>query len=687
MKAKLLLVFALLLTTVTGAWAQEDWDGGTHTAMSNETIEGYINVENDATLTIRGDVTVTVTKGITISEGKTLTVVGPGTLVVNGVDGGLGEFGGHAVDGNIIIQNANVTATGGNGGEGDYPGGYGGQGGAAFSGSVTILSGSVTAKGGQGGLGGQGFIGVEDYDAGGDGGDGGYGGDAFVGTLTYYAGYVTATGGDRGDGGDGGEGGSQGSKGNDGGIGSEGFAFKNEVTFMTTGYKIYDMYNNYITDVSIRQYVEIVSTATIISSGNCGETGHETDVVWALTPDYTLVISGTGAMMYYGSEFGSDSKYHSTAPWHDYDDQIQKVVVNNGVTYVGSYAFAYCPALTSASLPASVTALGDYVCFSSNVTRIDIPATTAATIGTGGFDACPAGLQIAVPSTLLGTYQTATNWSAYAAKMVGVLNETTGFDNTFATGNYEYSRTFNCGVAATLCLPFELSSAQISPYGKVYTFDGVDKTTEPKWTVVMQETDPSNLVTGNLAANTPYLFMPYILAGKSKGDAMPLIFTGEVTAAANAGYTSKAEGTAGAYWTFQGVYYNYKWEEGHADLGSVYGFAAQSHDGSSYTVNPGDFVKAAAGASIAPFRAFLKFTPGSSAPNRRAADEEVLPSRLSVRLVNAEGIVTAIGTIDTNTGEVRFDSDAWYSTDGRRLNGKPAQKGVYINNGKKIVIK
>ena len=32
-------------------------------------------------------------------------------------------------------------------------------------------------------------------------------------------------------------------------------------------------------------------------------------------------------------------------------------------------------------------------------------------------------------------------------------------------------------------------------------------------------------------------------------------------------------------------------------------------------------------------------------------------------------------------------SDAWYTIDGRRLNGKPTQKGVYINKGNKVVIK
>jgi len=31
--------------------------------------------------------------------------------------------------------------------------------------------------------------------------------------------------------------------------------------------------------------------------------------------------------------------------------------------------------------------------------------------------------------------------------------------------------------------------------------------------------------------------------------------------------------------------------------------------------------------------------------------------------------------------------DAWYTLDGRRLSGKPSQKGVYINGGVKVVIK
>ena len=33
------------------------------------------------------------------------------------------------------------------------------------------------------------------------------------------------------------------------------------------------------------------------------------------------------------------------------------------------------------------------------------------------------------------------------------------------------------------------------------------------------------------------------------------------------------------------------------------------------------------------------------------------------------------------------EADAWYSLDGRKLSKKPTAKGLYIHNGRKIVIK
>ena len=198
----------------------------------------------------------------------------------------------------------------------------------------------------------------------------------------------------------------------------------------------------------------------------------------------------------------------------------------------------------------------------------------------------------------------------------------------------------------------------------------------------MEET--TNKVSDDLSANTPYLFVPYIFDGMSKGDAVEFTFSGTVNPAGDAGYSVWTESGTGNEWAFQGVYYNYAWNEGNENLGKVYGFAAQSYDGVGYTVNPGDFVKAAAGASIAPFRAFLQYTPGNTNAPRRGAAEN-LPSRMTVRLVNADGTATEIESLTSDL--IPQTSDNWYDLNGRCLSGKPTSKGMYIVNGRKVVMK
>jgi hypothetical protein len=120
-------------------------------------------------------------------------------------------------------------------------------------------------------------------------------------------------------------------------------------------------------------------------------------------------------------------------------------------------------------------------------------------------------------------------------------------------------------------------------------------------------------------------------------------------------------------------------------------------------VEAGDFVRAKSGAKIRPTSCYLMWAGSepSNAPargmTRGAAATEELPQSITVKLISASGETTAIGTLDTTTGEMTFDSEAWYTLDGVRLSGKPSTKGIYIrstsgrlqgkNNGKKVAIK
>jgi arabinogalactan endo-1,4-beta-galactosidase len=54
-------------------------------------------------------------------------------------------------------------------------------------------------------------------------------------------------------------------------------------------------------------------------------------------------------------------------------------------------------------------------------------------------------------------------------------------------------------------------------------------------------------------------------------------------------------------------------------------------------------------------------------------------------LTNLKEFLTTTGISSVNTKHA--DNDTWYTLDGRRLNGKPAARGLYIHNGKKIIVK
>ena len=49
-----------------------------------------------------------------------------------------------------------------------------------------------------------------------------------------------------------------------------------------------------------------------------------------------------------------------------------------------------------------------------------------------------------------------------------------------------------------------------------------------------------------------------------------------------------------------------------------------------------------------------------------------------------EGSTTGIKTMDDGRWKME---DVWYTLDGRRLSGKPIQKGIYMHHGKKVIMK
>jgi len=101
---------------------------------------------------------------------------------------------------------------------------------------------------------------------------------------------------------------------------------------------------------------EISIEATIIEkvevNNKCGE-----NIVWGFDDETgTLFITGTGDMYdYYLDMFYN--KY--TTPWEDYKKVIRKVLVDDGVSSIGDYAFADCNNMLEAVLSDSVLSIGE----------------------------------------------------------------------------------------------------------------------------------------------------------------------------------------------------------------------------------------------------------------------------------------------------------------------------------------
>ena len=131
------------------------------------------------------------------------------------------------------------------------------------------------------------------------------------------------------------------------------------------------------------------------TSGDCGATGQETSVKWEFdSATGTLTISGKGDMANYNDKFNP--------PWDPYKDKITNVVINEGVTSVGAYAFRNYPSITSIKLSSSVTIINNLavrgcekleeVIFSEN-SQLQI-------IGGSAFGGCTGLTSIEIPKSV-----------------------------------------------------------------------------------------------------------------------------------------------------------------------------------------------------------------------------------------------------------------------------------------------
>ena len=106
--------------------------------------------------------------------------------------------------------------------------------------------------------------------------------------------------------------------------------------------------------------------AATVASGKCGDSAK-----WTLDAAGTLTISGSGKTWDF-----IDEDWNANAPWYDASLRlrIKKVVVEKGITYVGTRAFYDCSEMTSVSLPTTLETMGaDVFMYCTGLTSVTIP--------------------------------------------------------------------------------------------------------------------------------------------------------------------------------------------------------------------------------------------------------------------------------------------------------------------------
>ena len=255
-----------------------------------------------------------------------------------------------------------------------------------------------------------------------------------------------------------------------------------------------------------------------------------------------------------------------------------------------------------------------------------------------------------------------------------VLTDASGNNNfhcpqSFTAQSISYTRNFSqtteIGVSRgweTIALPFNVQSIVHESHGALVPFGGGNGG-YPIWLHQLRDNGLTPVTA--IEANTPYL----ICMPNNK------VYPSAYNQAGNVTFASS----------------NVTVPETHPHVDSGAGVmlipAFQNQDATPniYTLNVGEARDSYAEGSVfisnyrsvRPFQAYAYAVHTSQA---RGEDSRYIPL---TSIGGGDGDTT--GIMEIENGKLNIES--WYSLDGRRLNAKPTKKGVYIQNGKKVVVK
>ena len=120
--------------------------------------------------------------------------------------------------------------------------------------------------------------------------------------------------------------------------------------------------------------------------------GWSGSTTWVLTDDGVLTFSGNGKMKNY--------TYKSEMPWYKYFNMITRIVIEEGVTSIGDYAFYGVPKVESIEIASTVTSIGDYAFKNAPKLNNVVLPQKLTSLGESAFYACTGLTSIEIPARL-----------------------------------------------------------------------------------------------------------------------------------------------------------------------------------------------------------------------------------------------------------------------------------------------
>ena len=118
------------------------------------------------------------------------------------------------------------------------------------------------------------------------------------------------------------------------------------------------------------------------------------NISWSISDKGVLTISGTGAI--------KDFDPLKPDEWHELDsnDKITKIIIGEGITEIGDYAFYKCGDATSVVLPKSLRSVGNFAFMNCSKITEFVFKNGLTDLGEGALYGCSAATVISLPKTV-----------------------------------------------------------------------------------------------------------------------------------------------------------------------------------------------------------------------------------------------------------------------------------------------